>query len=197
MKVIGLTGGIGCGKSTVTKMLRRKSIPVFDADATVHYLMKRPSVITTIRDRFPEAISNDNRVLRPVLRDMAQKDPKVLDILADIFNQPLVVERNRFLGRHRTRHTPIVVLDVPLLFEMGWETICDFTLSVTAPRNIQQQRVLSRPGMTLDNFKFFESRQLSTQKRNRLADIIIHSGWNKAHVVRQINRLIYHWRNRI
>jgi dephospho-CoA kinase len=170
--VLGLTGSIGMGKSTAARMFAEEGIPVWDADAVVHrlYAADQPAALA-IGTLFPSAIDPDGSVNRAALRVLIQADATVLDRLNTTVHPLVAADRAAFLNGHA--NDPIVLLDVPLLFEIGLDSTCDAVAVVSAPADIQRERVLSRGGMTEDEFQTVLARQLpDTEKRRRATYII-------------------------
>ncbi|MEZ5830725.1 MAG: dephospho-CoA kinase [Dongiaceae bacterium] len=176
MRILGLTGSIGMGKSTAAAMLRRMGVPVHDADQVVHGLTKHGgAAIPAIKAAFPDLVTGD-AINRPELSKRAFNDPSVLRRLEQILHPLVRAEETRFLHRNRARHARLVVLDIPLLYETGGEKRCDAVLVVSAPRAVQLQRVLSRPGMSLAKLAGIEQRQMPDAEKRRRADFVIATG---------------------
>src|SRR6516162_8261770 len=147
--VLGLTGSIGMGKSTAAATLRRFRIPLFDADRVVHRLLgPGGSAVPLVTAAFPGVASVKGGINRTLLGRRVFSDPEALSRLEQIIHPMVAANEKRFLALARGRREPIVVLDIPLLFESGGERRCDYVLVVSAPRLVQRQRVLRRPGMT-------------------------------------------------
>ena len=174
MIVIGLTGSIGMGKSTVAGMFRRLGVPVFDADAAVRALQGPGGrALPAIEALFP-GTTHDGGLHRDRLGAAVFGDRAKLHALERILH-PLVGEaQSAFLGRHRLRRA--VVLDVPLLFEKGGWRLCDLTIVVSAPLRVQRGRVLKRPGMTPQKFAAILKTQLPDAEKRRRADVVIETG---------------------
>jgi dephospho-CoA kinase len=168
--VLGLTGSIGMGKSTTAAMFADEGVPVWDADATVHrfYQPGQPAALE-VKSLFPDAMDPDGRVNRPRLRAMIGADPSVLDRLNAAIHPLVAEDRARFLAQTTA---PIVLLDVPLLFEIGLDKACDAVAVVSAPADVQRERVLTR-GMTEAEFQLILSRQLPDAEKRARADYII------------------------
>ena len=168
---LGLTGSIGMGKSTTALMFSDQGIPVWDADAAVHrlYAPEQPAALA-IADLFPAAVDPDGRVNRPHLRKLISDDPAVLDRLNAAVHPLVAEDRARFLAA--TTDAPIVLLDVPLLYESGIDAACDAVVVVSSPPDVQHKRVLMR-GMTEAEFQVILSRQLPDAEKRVRADYII------------------------
>ena len=190
MKVIGLTGGIGMGKSTATAAFRRMHVPVFDADAAVHALQARGGrAVGPIGRAFPGTV-RDGRVDREALRRAVLGNPEALKRLERIVH-PLVRDaERRFLAAARRRGEKLAVLDVPLLLETGGERRCDQVLVVTAPAAVQRWRVLQRPGMTPERLEAILARQMPDKDKRRKADVLVHSGLSRHFAQRIIRRVV-------
>lgn len=166
-----LTGSIGMGKSTTASMFADEGIPVWDADATVHRLYDpgQPAALA-IAALFPSAIDTDGRVSRKALRELIQGDPSVLDRLNATVHPLVRQDRAAFLADHA--ESPIVLLDIPLLYESGLSDACDAVVVVSAPADLQRQRVLAR-GMSEAEFDLILSRQLPDAEKRARADYVI------------------------
>ena len=169
--ILGLTGSIGMGKSTTTAFFRDAGVPVWDADAAVHALYAPGgAAVASIAQLHPAAVT-ENTVDRAVLRDWIAADPGALKRIEAVVHPLVAQSRARFLHDHSA--APLVVLDVPLLFETGGDAWCDTTLVVTAPPDVQRARVLDRPGMTDAHLQTILSKQMpDAQKRARAAHVI-------------------------
>jgi dephospho-CoA kinase len=179
MLILGLTGSIGMGKSTAAAMLRRMGVPVHDADKVVHDLTRQGGqAIPAIKAAFPELVTGDS-LNRAELSRRAFNDPAILDTLEQILHPLVRAEERKFLARQRARGERLVVLDIPLLYETHGEQRCDAVLVVSAPRAVQLQRVLSRPGMSLAKLKGIEQRQMPDAEKRKRADIVIPTGHGK------------------
>ncbi len=192
MVILGLTGSIGMGKTTTARLFRTLGVPVHDADAAVHAMMARGGeAVTPVANLFPEALK-DGFIDRSALGNQVFAEPLALDTLESILH-PLVRKRERqFLAYAARRHCPLVVLDIPLLFETGGEQRCDAVAVVTAPAFLQRQRVLSRSGMTPKRFAAILARQMPNDEKCFYADYLVPSGLGIAfslHVVRDIVRV--------
>ena len=188
MIVLGLTGSIGMGKSTVAAMFRRLGVPVFDADATVHALQAPGgAALGPIAAAFPGAVVNG--VLdRTALGTAVFANSERLQVLEAIVHPLVAAARARFLMRTRTR--PLVVLDIPLLFERGGAADCDLIAVVSAPADVQRARVLARPGMTLTTLDNILARQVPDADKRARADVVIPTGVSLITTRRAVAKLV-------
>jgi dephospho-CoA kinase len=176
MRILGLTGSIAMGKSTAADMLRRMGVPVHDSDAAVHALTKPGgAAIAHIIAAFPE-VGSGNGINRKELSQRAFNDPAVLRKLEQILHPMVRAETARFLKQQCARHANLAVLDVPLLLETGGEKRCHAVAVVSAPRIVQLERVLSRPGMSLRKLHGIEARQMPDAEKRWRADFVIPTG---------------------
>ena len=175
MRVLGLTGSIGMGKTTAARLLRRMRVPVHDADAAVHRLIgKDGAAVPAIESAFPGVV-REGAVDRRALGARVFADSQAMARLERILHPLVRQDSARFLAAARRRKARIAVLDVPLLFETGRERDCDATLVVSAPAVVQRGRVLSRPGMTAQRFAEVLARQMPDSEKRRRADFVINT----------------------
>ncbi|MGN6619743.1 MAG: dephospho-CoA kinase [Sphingomonas sp.] len=171
---LGLTGSIGMGKSTVAAMFEARGVPVFDADAAVHRLQGPGGrLVAEIEARFPDT-TGPAGVDRTALAEAVLGDPAALRRLEALVHPALAPDRAAFHAAHAA--APLVVLDIPLLFETGGDGAVDKIAVVSAPAAIQRARVLARPGMTTDRFEAILARQMPDSEKRERADFIIDTG---------------------
>lgn len=186
MKVLGLTGSIGMGKSTAAAMLRRLGWPVHDADATVHALMAKGGMaVAAIEAAFPGVVT-DGAVSRPELGKRVFGDTAALRRLEAILHPLVRARETAFLRRHMMRGTRLVVLDIPLLLETGGDKRCDAVAVVSCPAFLQEQRVLRRPGQSPRRLAAIRAQQMADFKKRRRADFIIPSGAGKGPALKKL-----------
>ena len=171
---LGLTGSIGMGKSTVAQMFREAGVPVFDADAEVHRLQgPAGALVAEIEAHFP-GTTGAAGVDRTSLAERVLGDAGALGRLEALIHPAVASARERFLANHVD--APVIVLDIPLLFEKGgWDAV-DRIAVVSAPTEIQRARVLARPGMTEEKLARILTLQLPDAEKRARADFVIPTG---------------------
>ena len=188
MKIIGLTGSIGMGKTTVAGMFADEGVPVFDADAAVHALYARGgAAVPLIRAVFPDAVV-DGAVVRESLAAHMRSDPLNLPVL-ESFIHPMVADaRAEFLRDHAGADW--VLFDVPLLFETGGDADCDLVVVVSAAPEVQRRRVLARPGMSEAKFHALLLRQMPDSEKRARADIVLSTDTSLEHTREAVRELV-------
>lgn len=186
--ILGLTGSIGMGKSTVAGMLRDLGVPVFDADAEVHR-MQGPDgeLLPAIEAAFPGSTGPEG-VRRAELGALVFADPAALSRLEAIVHPAVAAERIDFMDTNW--HAPLVVFDIPLLYERTGSAGLDAVAVVSAPAEEQRRRVLARPGMTEAKFEDILSRQMPDAEKRRRADHVIDTGVSLEATRRQVADLV-------
>ncbi|MEL6245417.1 MAG: dephospho-CoA kinase [Pseudomonadota bacterium] len=175
MIYLGLTGSIGMGKSATAAMFREEGIPVYDADAAVHAIYARGgSAVGPVGALFPEVIE-DGAVDRSKLRERVLGDADALKQLEAAVHPLVGLEQLKFREQAEASDAPCAVLDVPLLYETGGDTRCDYVVVVSAPQDIQRQRVLERGGMTEAEFEAILAKQTPDAEKRARADFIVSS----------------------
>lgn len=188
MLVIGLTGGIGMGKSAAASHFARSGIPVFNADACVHRLYEGEAV-AAIEAAFP-GVTRHGKVDRTLLAAQLTGKPKRLKQLEGIVHPMVVRQEIDFLIDEEKKGAEFAVLEIPLLFETGAEQRVDVTIALTAPAHVQRERVLARPGMTVDKLEHLLARQLADAERRARADYVVDSGTSRADMHEALDKLI-------
>ncbi len=190
MKVLGLTGGIGMGKSTAAATFRRLRVPVFDADEAVHRLQaKGGRAVAPIAKAFPGTVA-EGAVQREALRRVVFADPAAFARLERIVHPLVRDEERRFLAAARRAGRRLVVLDIPLLYETRAEGRVDKVAVVSAPPAVQRARVLRRRGMTAERFATILARQIPDREKRRRADVVVQTGLSRHFAQRVIRRLV-------
>lgn len=168
---VALTGSIGMGKSTVAAMFERAGVPVFDADAVVRSLQgPGGALLETINARFPGTVRNGT-LDREQLAGIVLEDPRQLEALEAIVHPAVYDARIAFIAAHP--HDPVLLFDIPLLFETAAEAEFDKVVVVSAPAEAQRPRVLRRPGMTEAKLASILARQIPDEEKRRRADFVI------------------------
>jgi len=194
MLVIGLTGGIGMGKSAAADHFARAGVPVFNADACVHRLYEGEAV-AAIEAAFP-GVSRGRSIDRKLLGEKLAGSQERLREL-ELIVHPMVVEAEiGFLIDQEDRGARLAVLEIPLLFETGADSRVDVTIVLSAPADVQRSRVLARPGMTVDKLEHLLARQLPDADKRARADFVVDSGTSLKHMHGEIDKLIESLRQR-
>ena len=188
MITLALTGSIGMGKSTVAAMFADAGLPVFDADAAVRALQgKGGRLVAPIEARFP-GTTRDGVVDREALAAAVLGDPLELAALEGIVHPAVHHERTRFIVAHGD--APALLFDIPLLFEIGGEAAFDKVIVVSAPAELQRDRVLARPGMTAARLDSILARQLPDADKRARADFVIDTSGMLPRTRAQVNHIL-------
>ncbi|MCL2468633.1 MAG: dephospho-CoA kinase [Alphaproteobacteria bacterium] len=184
--ILGLTGTIGMGKSTVMRMFEKLSAPCLDADLVAHDVIKNNrTAARQLAKLFPQALEKGT-INRKKLAAAISKNPAGLLKLEAIIH-PLVIKACRaFIKQHKAK---LIVLEVPLLFEAGFDRLCDVTLTVSAKAATQKERVMKRKHMTPAKFRALNSRQFSDKEKRQRADFIIRTDISLPDTRRQVKAL--------
>lgn len=186
--ILGLTGSIGMGKSAVAEMFVEAGVPVFDADAEVHALQgPGGALLPAIEAAFPGSTGPEG-VRREALGAQVFADKAALARLEAIVHPAVAARREAFLNHHAA--APLVVFDIPLLFEKGGAAAVDAILVVSAPAEVQRARVLARPGMTEEKFARILALQTPDREKRARADHVIDTGVPLAETRRAVRALI-------
>lgn len=190
MIVVGLTGSIAMGKSATAKMFLAEGIPVYDADAEVHkQYQPGGQAAALIAQRWP-AVMTDGAVDRQKLSALVLKAPDVLPQLEALVHPIVARVQKEFLARHKTAGTPIVILDIPLLFEANRASEVDKIVVVSAPPDIQRSRALARPGMTEEKLDRILARQMPDEEKRARADFIVDTSRSLDHARAQVHAIV-------
>jgi dephospho-CoA kinase len=190
MRIVGLTGGMGMGKSTAAAAFRRAHIPVFDADAAVHRMQaKGGRAVRAIGEAFPGTV-REGVVDRAALRQAALNDRGALSRLEHILHPMVEAEERAFVGRARRAGARAVVLDIPLLFETKGDKRVDTVVVVSAPPSVQLHRVRQRRRMNTADIRAVIGRQMPDREKRRRADLVVQTGLSRHHALRTLRRFI-------
>ena len=189
MRIIGLTGSIATGKSSVSDMFRYLRIPVHDADRSVHnFLGPHGLAVSDIIAAFGDVGNLDNGIDRQKLGDIIFSDPEAKNRLELIVHPLIWQDRQKFFKHMRLQNRKIVVVDIPLLFETGSDMVCDNIICVWAPYFLQRQRALHRAGMTKQKLDAILNNQLPQHTKMQLADFCLPTGLGKAYTYKLLKR---------
>ncbi|WP_395392474.1 dephospho-CoA kinase [Novosphingobium sp. BL-8A] len=187
-KILGLTGSIGMGKSTVAAMLRDLGVPVFDADAAVHQLQgPGGALLDSIEAAFP-GTTGESGVDRAKLGAAVFGNREALGRLESIVHPAVGAMRRAFLRDNAD--SPLVVFDIPLLYEKGGHEGLDGVAVVSAPADVQRQRVLARPGMSAEKFEQILALQVPDAEKRQRADFVIDTGTSLAETRDEVERIV-------
>ena len=190
MYLIGLTGSIGMGKSATGQLFIEAGVPVYDADAAVHALYEKGgAAVAPIGALVPEAIV-DGAVDRAILGQYVLKDGDKLKQLEAIVHPLAGQSQFDFLTKAMADNAPLVVLDIPLLFETGGDGFVDSVVVVSAPFAIQKKRVLARDGMTEARFLDILAKQTPDEEKRQRADFIVDSSISIADARTQVHAIL-------
>ncbi len=196
MVILGLTGSIGMGKSFAARVFRQLGLPVHDADAAVHRLLgPSGAAVPAVEAAFPGVVRG-GAVDRGLLGRAVFADAKSLARLEAILHPQVRRQARAFLKRQCCCRRPIVVLDIPLLFETGGEHLCDAVIVVSAPPAVQAARVLGRRGMTRARLDSILAKQMSDREKRRRADFVVPTGGSKRETLRRLAAIVRLMRRR-
>ena len=192
---VGLTGSIGMGKSETAKMFARLGVPVYDADAAVHRLYQPGgAAVAPIEDAFPGTVK-DGAVDREALSKYVTGNPEQTQKLTAIVYPLLAKERAQFL--EDTKDAALILFDIPLLFETKGEGAMDAVVVVSAPAELQRQRVLARPGMTEEKFAYLHSRQMPDAEKRAKAHFVVVTDKGLEHAFEQVQMIVAALKDRL
>ena len=192
--VIGLTGSIGMGKSETAKLFAAEGVPVHDDDAAIARLYaKGGAAVAAIAREFPDAVRN-GAVDRAQLSALVIKDASALRKLETLVHPLVTAERRKF--RDAT-NAPIILFDIPLLFETGAETEMDVVVVASAPEAVQRARVLARPGMTMGKFEALKARQMDDAQKRQQAHYVVMTDKGLDHAREQVKMILADIRNKL
>jgi dephospho-CoA kinase len=192
MLIVGLTGGIASGKSTVSKMFEQAGIPVICADELAREVVKPGSRgLAEIRRIFgPDVLDQKGDLDREAMARLVFQDQSKRKVLESIIHPRVEEEQNRILNALEAQGHSIAVVDVPLLYEVEWERFVDLVIVVYAPRNAQEERLRNRDGMSEDDARSRLDAQMPIEDKRRRADRLVDNGKTLEHTRWQVERLI-------
>lgn len=197
MIVLGITGSIGMGKSTIAEMLRLEGIPVHESDAEVHRLLSSDNAAkAAVAAAFPyfehpEIYDRKTKAIdRAALGALVFANGEKRETLESILHPLVRISQDKFLRDAKKSGSTITALDIPLLFETGAEDRVDYVLVASAPFFIQEERVMARPGMTEEKFRAILARQLPDAEKRARADYIVPTGLNRAETLQAVKKIL-------
>ncbi|MBY0272205.1 MAG: dephospho-CoA kinase [Alphaproteobacteria bacterium] len=186
MWIIGITGGIGAGKSFLSRSFVSLGVPVHSSDKCIHFLLDHDGEIQeSIKGRWPKAFIK-GKIDRKILGDSVLSSPSDLKFLEEILYPKLLESQKEFLKRNQAQRRKVVALDIPLLFEVGLDRYCHFVVLASTPLFLRRERVLKRKGMTLKKFKAFDEEQMSDLQKRKNADFVISCGREKGSAFKRV-----------
>jgi dephospho-CoA kinase len=186
--VLCLTGSLGMGKSTAAKFFAECGVPVHDSDAVVHALYEGEAV-PLIEHAFPGS-TRDGKVDRKALGAMVLNDEAALARLEAIIHPLVTASRQKFLAETAARGAPVVLVDIPLLFETEAQSRCDAVVVVSAPAEMQRERAFGRSGMTEEKFAALLAKQMPDAEKRRRADFVVDTSQGFDHTRAQIRDIL-------
>lgn len=190
MLIIGLTGSIGMGKSTTAAMFREHGAPVYDADAAVHDLYDvGGAAVGPVGEAFPGVVQG-GAVDRELLRQRVLGDPEALKRLNAIVHPLVGIDRQSFFAQAQAKGADMVILDIPLLYETGGDARMDAVVVVSAPADMQRERVLARPGMTPERFDAILAQQMADAEKRARAHYVVDTGQGLDHARAQVTEIV-------
>jgi len=197
MYVLGLTGSIAAGKSRVARCFEGFATPVFDSDAAVHRLLRGPSpLVDSVVAAFPGVDDGAGGVDRKALGQRVFADEAALRRLEGLIHPAVQTAQRRFLEACCRERQPLVVLDIPLLFETGAERRLDAVMVVDVHPRLHRQRALARPGMTEARLDAILNKQMPAAEKRRRGDVVLRSGYDRGHVAAEVAGVIRATRHR-
>jgi dephospho-CoA kinase len=191
MLIIGLTGAMGAGKSSLSHFFRYLGIPVHCADTFIHFLFRKDEEVREqVKSLWPDVFV-EGQIDRLLLGKHVLSSPSDLNKLEGLLYPKLAAGQKKFLKKKQFLKEPYVVLDVPLLFEVGLEFYCDCVIIASAPLLLRKYRVTHRTGMSVKKFYTFENLQMKEAERRKRADFIVYTGRDKANALKTIKQVLF------
>jgi dephospho-CoA kinase len=188
--ILGLTGSIGTGKSTVSRILGRLKFPIYDADKEVYGIYAHDSSFKEEFSKVYPHYMKGAEIDRQRVAQEAFDHPQVITWLEAHLHPRVRGKALSFIKTHQEKKTPLIILDIPLLFEKGYDVFCHGVLVTLCQPTLQQQRVLERPGMTLEKFRRILSKQSSQEEKKEKATWVIDTDQSKLHLFKRIRTLM-------
>jgi dephospho-CoA kinase len=188
--IIGLTGGVGAGKSRVSACFHQMGIPVHCADTYIHHLFENDRDIQQqVRTLWPDVFVQ-GKIDRLLLGEKVLSSPEDLNRLEGLLYPKLVEDQRKFLKKNQYDKKKFSVLDVPLLFEVDLDAYCDCVILVSSSAGLRKQRVMGREGMTLEKYSTLESLQMKDAERRKKSDFILYTGRDKGYPLKMVQKIL-------
>jgi dephospho-CoA kinase len=184
--IIGLTGSLGMGKSFTARMLKKLKIPVFESDHEVHTLLQHNKTVQDhIQRQFPRAVQT-GVIDRVLLAEIVFKDPERLKQLEAIIHPFVFTAIETFIEKEAQKQQKLVILDIPLLFEVGYHLKCDEIIVVWSDERVRKERLLKRPGFKEEYYNDIVAQQMKDEEKKKRADFILETTFGKVHTFKQL-----------
>lgn len=189
MMIVGLTGSIATGKSFVADYFKQKEIKIFDADQQVHALLSQNIRIIEMIGRFFPGVIQEGKINREKLANTVFEDDNKLVQLEDIIHPFIEKEVLWFIEKMERQKTGMAILEVPLLFEKGWEKHCNYVIVTHCDSSTQKKRALARPNMTSEKFNAIIQKQMPDNVKKKRANFLIDTSGDKEATIEQIQKI--------
>lgn len=181
MKIIAITGSIGCGKTFIANILKSMGYDIFDADKAVKYLYYNKKFINIIKQKFPESFDEKGVFVKRKLRNIVFGNKNKLKELENLIH-PLIKDILKKTIRKKCKTSDFLFLDVALLYEMKWDIYCDYVILADVDKNIQKQRVIKRDKITEEDFKKIYELQINNDIKKNMVDVIINTCYSEGKI---------------
>lgn len=179
MKIIAITGSIGCGKTFLANIIRSLGYVVYDADKWVKYLYYRPAFLNVIKQSFPKVFDNDGRFNKRKLRNLVFNNTNELKRLEKIVH-PFLKQKLLNIIHKNAEKDCLLFFDAALLIEMKWNIYCQAVILADVDKNIQKQRVMARDNISAEDFEKIVSVQMGNEQKKKFADVVINTDKSEA-----------------
>ena len=190
--IVGLTGGIASGKTTITNFLKKRRMKIHDSDSTIKNIYSKPTLrfINYLKKINLKNSLKGNKIDKKIIREEIFNNTKKRKLLEKYLHSEVKKSRNVFLKKHSKTRTKIVFLDIPLLFENKLEKICNYTILLYAPLKLRKQRAIKRKGMQKKTLERIIKSQLSDRIKKKKADFIINTSTKKSQCYDEISKIV-------
>ena len=193
MKIVGITGSIGCGKTYLANIVKKLGFAVYNPDDWVRNMYKKKFFLSLVKNEFPQCFNNNDVLDKRKLRNIVFENKNKLKKLENIFHPFLKNKLKKIIKKHAI-DTDIIFLDVALLYEMNWDIYCDYIIAADIDDDTQMQRVMKRDNITKEDFEKIIKVQNNKKDTKEKADFIINTGFtygiNKVQLIRFIEEVL-------